>query len=208
MSLNHYVEDNYKDYLDPYINSIKIDNQFEYKETEKANGDSLVLDSDLVAQWAPVSASTPYGNGIAVRLGSYRITSLQTAAPLVYVAPYSSIFSYVNGSSFVTINEVGTYLMCVNLAYTDNIIYPVKIRLQSATPPSATYIDIPGSIISSFPNTLVFSGNNASPYPQLNGCCSCTVANVTAAGTKIHLSVAGNNLTVDPSTSSLVILKL
>jgi hypothetical protein len=117
MSLNEIVDPNYKLWLNPVVNSIKIDGDWTYKESEKTSGDNLVLDSNLVAHWTTLPLNLPYGNSIAVRPAAQNISNLSAPLILNYLAPSSPLYSFNNGDNHITILQPGTYLAFANITY-------------------------------------------------------------------------------------------
>lgn len=207
MSLNHIVEDNYKEWLDPYINSIKIDNSWEYKEADKVNAANLVLDSDLVAQWIPVnSGATPYGNGISVRMSGL-ISTIAIPATLRYSAPFSSNYSFADLDTFITIKSVGKYLAYVNMAWSLGIDYAGSVKIELAEG-VGSFIAIPGGEVRSFPGTTIYSATF--PYVQENNVCAIGYLDVLEPNSRVRVVCLGNpfGMSINPSHSSLTIVRV
>lgn len=157
MSLNQLVQDNHKIWLNVAANSIEIDGEINYKNSTKTAGDSLILDANLVAQWEVSPLNIPYGNGISVRPAQQNITNLQNILTLNYLAPFSSLFNFTNGSNKITLVEPGTYIAFVNLVYHNNVSNSLSVTIQYEDSPNQ-FVDI--STIKSFPGRTVYSTKN------------------------------------------------
>lgn len=207
MSLNEIVDVNYKPWLNPVVNSIKIDGEWSYKESEKTAGDNLILDSNLVAHWITPPLNTPYGNGIAVRPAQQNINNLSAPLILNYLAPFSPLFSFTTGSNHVTIVEPGTYLAYANITYHDNVANTLFLEFQQQTT-GTTFVPVSGSKIRSFPGTMVFNGNG-SIYQSIV-VCSSTLIKTTSPNRQIRVvcSTSPSSNTVDTAYSSFTLIKV
>jgi len=207
MSLNEIVENVYKPWLNPSVNSIRIDGDWTYHESEKTSGDNLVLDSNLVARWTTLPGNTPYGNGIAVRPAAQNVSSTAASLVLNYLAPFSPLFNFTNGNDHIVIVEPGTYLVYANLTYHNNVAnsFFMEMQLQNT---GSTYDPVAGSKIRSFPGTTVFTTN--SPLFQYTCICSASLIKTTVPNRQLKLvcSTSSTGNSIDSEYSSFTVIRV
>lgn len=207
MSLNEIVENVYKPWLNPSVNSIRIDGDWTYHESEKTSGDNLVLDSNLVARWTTLPGNTPYGNGIAVRPAAQNVSSITAPLILNYLAPFSPLFNFNNGDNHITIVEPGTYLVYANVTYHNNVANSFFMEMQLQTT-GTNFPAVAGSKIRSFPGTTVFSTSD--PLYQYTCVCSASLIKTIAPNRQLRLvcatSSSGN--AIDSQYSTLTVIRV
>lgn len=209
MSLNQIVDQNYKIWLNPVVNSIKIDGDWTYKEAEKSSGDNLVLDSNLVARWVTLPPATPYGNAIAVRPAQQNINSSLAALTLNYLAPSSPLYSFNDNSDHITITFPGVYIAFANITYHNNVGNSVSMEFQKQDDiDSNLFTMVPGSKIRNFPSTTIFS--TTSPNFQYTNLCTSAVFRTTVSNRQIKLACSGaaSGNSLDSEYCSFVIVRV
>lgn len=118
MSINQLVKPVKKEWLDGHIGGITVDGAFNYKNSQKAPGDVLVLDSNKIAVWQPETAEASANTATALVLA----TQLSSATSIFRI---SSDFShpvsvYSFGSNFIKVKKSGSYLVIFNLEGENN----------------------------------------------------------------------------------------
>lgn len=118
MSINQLVKPVTKQWLDTHIGGVTIDGELNYKNSDKANGDSLVLDANMVAQWVPV-ANLTLGSVLVARLGQATLnSSLTTYFMYASPAPHPAIYSIVDNNKLY-VSETGKYQV-ISLLFATN----------------------------------------------------------------------------------------
>lgn len=209
MSLNEIVDPNYKPWLDPVVNIIKVDGDWSYKESDKTAGDNLVLDSNLVAQWIPLPGNTPYGNAIAVRPASQNITNISSTILLNYLAPFAPFYTFNTNTNHITINQPGTYLLYANINYNTNVANSVFIEFEKQSDINPNQFNpVVGSKIRSYPGTTVFTPLN-NLKQQINLCTAGVVRTIAPnRQVRIRCSTSGSSIPIVSEYSSFLIVKV
>ena len=207
MSLNEIVDPNYKPWLSPSVNSIKIYGDWTYHESEKTAGDNLILDSNLIARWTTPPVNNPYGNAIVVRPASQVISNLNTALTFNYVAPFSPLFSFTTGSNHITITRPGKYIAFANINYNDNQQNTVSVLFQQQSDLNPnTFLPVSGSKVRSFPSTTVFS--QLGPYYQTTNISTSGIIITNVPNRQIRIvcsgNISGNEITQQYSSFTIV----
>ena len=209
MSLNEIVDPNYKPWLNPVVNSIKIDGDWTYKESDKTAGDSLVLNSNLIAKWSTVPLDSPYGNGIAARPAAQNITNISAPLILNYLAPSSPLYSFNSGNNHITIIQPGIYIAFANITYHNNVNSTILLELSKQEDINPlNFAPVPGSIVRSFPGTTVFSVTD--PNYQYTTLCTSGIFKTVADNRQLRVvcSSSGSGVALDSQYCSLVILRI
>jgi len=156
MSLNQIVKDDFKFWLDPYVNSLKIDNNWEYKESDKAPNRSLILNSDVIAEWLPTPAASPFGNAFTCAINNQVVNTTFQDLAIGTLTPYSSYYS-IQGSA-ISLVDPGFYIVWSCPTFTTNLSSQFDHKIQIETDVNDVFIDAPGSTISSPSGCTIFSG--------------------------------------------------
>lgn len=207
MSLNELVDTNFKPWLNPTINSIKIDGDWTYHTAEQAPDDNLVLDANLVARWTPIPPASPYGNGIGARINAQSIKHFSSALTLSYLAPFSPLFSFEFGSTLINVTTTGNYLVMASVGFNVNVQNSVTIEFKKLTAPN-TYSIVPGSKIASFPGTTLFGATGAAFQSTIVS--SASILSVTAPNTPVGIFAfsTGTETSVNAQYSTFTIIRI
>lgn len=170
MSLNQIVSDNFKFWMDPRVNSIKINNNWTYKEADKTLGDKLVLDNSLIAQWTTIPLSNPYGNAISARINQQSVNTTFYTLLLSKYLPFSPFYELEQDD--IKIVDAGTYLAIVNISFSTNLSNQLNAYIEIETNTDNTFAELTGSAISIPSGNTIFSGED--PVTQ------CTVIPIIA----------------------------
>lgn len=207
MSLNQIVKDDYKFWMDAYVNSIRITNDFTYEDSLKAAADNFVLDNDLIATWAPTNITTLSSSGIAVKVGADTINSdFNIPLSIQPYINYSPLYR-VENDSIVLINP-GTYIIFANVNIKNNLTAQYALRMELETTTTGTFSDIRGSDIS-FPPGMTLYSSNFGAQQSVNIGVTCFVAPL-ATNRRIRLLAGcfGGNSTINQDYSYITVLKV
>lgn len=203
MSINQIVLDEHKFWMDPYINSIKVDGDWEYKESEKSPGEYLVLNANLIANWGPLVGNLT-GNVICTRL---QAANVSTSYEGVFVLPY------INFSPFFTkqgpninIVQAGTYMIfsCPNFITGLNGELFSRIVYQSSP---GIFTVITGSETSTPGGCTLFSSLN--PVSQATNIPNVCILTTVNANTLIEIQLKSSiNSSISGDFSYLIVYKI
>lgn len=108
MSINQLVAPVYKKWLDAKVGGVTVDGEFVYDAANMVSGDILMLDSNKIAQWTPLSNLT-VGSVLLARIQAVNLNSTVVTLNISSIIPFPT--TYTIGSNFVTVNETGQYLV-------------------------------------------------------------------------------------------------
>lgn len=203
MSLNQIVKDDFKFWLDPYVNSIKVDNEWEYKESDKTVGDYLILNPSLIAEWNPTIPNLT-GNVICCRIqqgtviSSYSTRNLQ---PYINFSPYFTL-----SNSFVNIVEAGTYIVytCANISSSLNAEMFSRVVLEVSP---NTFQEVIGSQISIPAGCTIFASNP--PVSQSTNMCTTSLITTTNPNSRVGIQLRSTlSATIENAYSYFIVQKI
>jgi len=130
MSINQLVKQVKKSWLDAKVGGVTIDGSLSYDDTNKATGDSLVLDASKIARWIPIAALN-FGSVFVGRFTNQTLTSSVIVLPIVSINPFpAAAYSLIDGN--LHINATGNYLCMVQLFSTDTIAsMAIEVKVNS-----------------------------------------------------------------------------
>lgn len=158
MSLNQIVANDFKFWMDPRVNSIKINNNWSYKDSDKTVGDKLVLDNSLIAQWAPLPVNNAFGNGISARIQQQAVNTTFFTLLLSKYLPFSPFYELEQDD--IKIVETGTYLAMANISFSTNLSNQLNAYIEIETNTDGTFAQLLGSDISIPSGNTIFSGTD------------------------------------------------
>ncbi len=206
MSLNQIVANDFKFWMDPRVNSIKIRNDWSYKDSDKTLNDKLVLDVNLIAQWRSLPTVNLFGNAIAARINQQAVNTTPFTLLLSKYLPFSPF--YILEQDDIKLVEAGTYLLVANITFSTNLGSQFNAVLELETPITGTFNSVLGSDISIPSGNTVFSGTD--PITQ------CTVIPIVAyiaplstnRRVRIRASCSATSSVIDGQYSYFTIYKL
>lgn len=158
MSLNQIVANDFKFWMDPRVNSIKINNNWTYKEADKTLGDKLVLDNSLIAQWTPLPVNNVFGNAIATRIQQQAVNTSFFTLLLSKYLPFSPFYELEQDD--IKIVETGTYLAIANISFSTNLSNQLNAYIEIETNTDGTFTRLLGSDISIPSGNTIFAGTD------------------------------------------------
>lgn len=206
MSLNQIVANDFKFWMDPRVNSIKINNNWSYKEADKTVGDKLVLDNSLIAQWVPIPVTNAFGNGISSRIQQQAVNTTPYTLLLSRYLPFSPF--YVLEQDDIKIVEAGTYLAMVNISFSTNLSNQLNAYIEIETNVDGTFADLLGSDISIPSGNTLFSGEDPVTQNTVIPIISYVVTSNPNRRIRVRASCSASDSTIDAQYSYFSLYKL
>lgn len=183
MSLNQIVQNDFKFWMDPYVNSMRVDGSWSYKDGDKTPGDYLILNPDLIAEWNPVIPSLT-GNIMCARIKQTTVTPSYTTLGLQPYINFSPYFTLSN--SFINIVAPGSYIIytCANLSSGLNSEMFSRV-IYEASP--TNFQEIIGSQTSIPAGCTIFGGT--APVTQCTNICSTSIIQIVNPNTRVGIQL-------------------